>query len=57
MCIYVDDLLITGSDLIEIEKFETTLMSEFEMTDLGRVKYFLGMEFVETDRGIVLHQH
>jgi len=57
MCIYVNDLLITGSDLAEIEKFKTTLMSEFEMADFGRLKYFLGMEFVKTDRGIVLHQH
>jgi len=27
------------------------------MTDLGRLKYFLGMEFVETNEGVVLHQH
>jgi len=58
MCIYVDDLLITGSNLVEIEMFKNALMIEFEMTDLGRLKFsFLGMEFFETDRGIILHQH
>jgi len=32
------------------------LNKEFEMIDLGILSYFLGMEFVQTRRGIVLHQ-
>lgn len=31
-------------------------MQEFEMSDLRRVVYFLGMEFFYTSKGIVLHQ-
>lgn len=34
VCLYVDDLLVTGSDKVEIEKFNWRMKSEFEMTDL-----------------------
>ncbi|PNX57555.1 reverse transcriptase, partial [Trifolium pratense] len=35
ICLYVDDLLITGSQKPEIEKLKGKLKAEFEMTDLG----------------------
>lgn len=56
ICLYVDDLLITGSDLSGIEKFKETLKAEFDMTDLGVLTYFLGMEIQQIKEGIVLHQ-
>lgn len=56
LCLYVDDLLVTGSDIGEIEEFKARMKSEFEMTDLGELTYFLGMEFVNTEQGIILHQ-
>ncbi|KAK2365584.1 putative mitochondrial protein [Trifolium repens] len=56
LCLYVDDLLITGSHKAVLEKFKTDIMKEFEMTDLGELSYFLGMEFVKTSRGCFLHQ-
>lgn len=31
-------------------------MAEFEMIDLGKLRYFLGLEFVESGSGIILHQ-
>ena len=33
--LYVDDLLVTGSNQSEIEKFKHTMQCEFEMTDLS----------------------
>jgi hypothetical protein len=57
ICLYVDDLLVTGSDSNEIEKFKLTMNKEFEMTDLGSLSYFLGMEFVKTSKGMMMHQH
>ncbi|KAK2443673.1 putative mitochondrial protein [Trifolium repens] len=57
ICLYVDDLLVTGSDSNEIEKFELTMNKEFEMTDLGSLSYFLGMEFVKTSKGMMMYQH
>ncbi|MCI00654.1 retrovirus-related Pol polyprotein from transposon TNT 1-94, partial [Trifolium medium] len=55
ICLYVDDLLITGSKASEIEELKCKLKSEFEMTDLGKLSYFLGMEFVKVQDGIVMH--
>ena len=31
-------------------------MNEFEMTDLGNMVYFLGMEILYSEKGIILHQ-
>jgi len=56
ICLYVDDLIVTGSDVKEIEVFETQMMNEFEMSDLGNLTYFLGMEFTEVAEGLVMHQ-
>lgn len=56
ICLYVDDLILTGSDMNEIEAFKSQMMSEFEMSDLGKLTYFLGMEFTEVAEGLVMHQ-
>ena len=56
ICLYVDDLLITRSNPVEIEKLKGNPKSEFEMLDLGLLSYFLGIEFAKTKDGIVMHQ-
>jgi len=56
ICLYVDDLILTKSDVKEIEVFKTQMMNEFEMSDLGNLTYFLGMEFTEVAEGLVMHQ-
>ena len=56
ICLYVEDLLITGSSNEEINMFKEMMKSEFEMSDLGDLTYFLGMEFVKTEKGIFMHQ-
>ena len=56
LCLYVYDLLITGSNADELTKSNTSLMFEFEMSNLGNLSYFLGMEFVNTPAGVFLHQ-
>ena len=56
LCLYVDDLLVTRDSKQEIYMFKKEMMDEFEMSDIGRIAYFLGMEFVTTKRGIFLHQ-
>ncbi|CAL5403595.1 unnamed protein product [Camellia sinensis] len=42
--VYVDDLLITGSNEDLIKEFKAEMLKVFEMTDLGLMSYFLGME-------------
>ncbi|XP_058740875.1 uncharacterized mitochondrial protein AtMg00810-like [Vicia villosa] len=56
VCLYVDDILLTGSCPNDIIKFKEVLMNELEMTDLGNMVYFLGMEIMYSEKGILLHQ-
>ena len=45
ICLYVDDLLVTGNSLKNLSKFKELMTTKFEMSDLGKLSYFLGMEF------------
>ncbi|CAI9759028.1 unnamed protein product [Fraxinus pennsylvanica] len=47
--LYIDDLLITGSNAALIDEIKDELKTDFEMTDLGEMKYFLGMEVNQTE--------
>ncbi|CAA7014800.1 unnamed protein product [Microthlaspi erraticum] len=54
--LYVDDIIITGNNVRLINSFKENMKNEFEMTDLGLLNYFLGMEVNQDDRGIFLSQ-
>jgi hypothetical protein len=54
--LYVDDLIYTGNDSFMIKEFKSSMQGEFAMTDLGRMKYFLGIEIVQNRNGIFIHQ-
>jgi hypothetical protein len=56
LIIYVDDMIITGDDTDEIKRLQECLSTEFEMKDLGGLKYFLGIEVARTKNGIYLSQ-
>lgn len=45
ICLYVDDFVVTGTNIIEKEEFIRQMMREFDMADLGKLIYFLEMEF------------
>ncbi|GJX45923.1 ribonuclease H-like domain-containing protein [Tanacetum coccineum] len=55
-CGYVDGIVITRNDLSEIEKFKLFFKSKFQIKDLGKLKYFLGIEVLDNDDGICLSQ-
>ncbi|KAJ7010296.1 hypothetical protein NC653_000899 [Populus alba x Populus x berolinensis] len=44
VCLYVDDILFTGDDPTMIQDFKQSMVKEFEMTDLGFMAYFMGLE-------------
>ncbi|GJT54097.1 ribonuclease H-like domain-containing protein [Tanacetum coccineum] len=44
LLVYVDDILITGNDMTEINNCKKLLNSKFMIKDLGVLKYFLGIE-------------
>ncbi|XP_017979650.1 PREDICTED: uncharacterized mitochondrial protein AtMg00810 [Theobroma cacao] len=54
--LYVNDLLITGPEGQYLTEFKTQMKKVFEMTDLGEMTYFLGMEVIQSTGKIVLHQ-
>lgn len=56
MIIYVDDIIVTGDDEVEICKLQKQLATEFEMKNLRGLKYFLGIEVARSKQGIFLSQ-
>ncbi|GJR81066.1 ribonuclease H-like domain-containing protein [Tanacetum coccineum] len=56
LLVYVDDIIITSNNVAEIENFKVFLKSKFMIKDLGKLKYFLGIEVVDTEKGIFLNQ-
>ncbi|GJZ56643.1 ribonuclease H-like domain-containing protein [Tanacetum coccineum] len=56
LLVYVDDIIITGNNVGEIEKFKVYLNTKFKIKDLGKLKYFLGIEVIDTDKGLCLSQ-
>ncbi|KAG7557329.1 Zinc finger CCHC-type superfamily [Arabidopsis suecica] len=56
VAVYVDDLLVTGSRIDQILEFKKEMASKFEMSDLGLLTYYLGIEVIQHNRGIILKQ-
>lgn len=54
--LYVDDLIYTGNDKSMYDDFKNSMMLEFDMTDLGRMRYFLGIEVIQSLDGIFVCQ-
>ncbi|KAH9319651.1 hypothetical protein KI387_021420, partial [Taxus chinensis] len=56
LIVYVDDLAIIGSGDAAIHKVKSDLCAAFDMTDLGLLHYFLGVEFWQLDHLIFISQ-
>ncbi|KAF7820036.1 Copia protein [Senna tora] len=54
--VYVDDILVTGSDPKFLANFTQRLNSVFALKDLGPLYYFLGIEVKRDESGIYLNQ-
>ncbi|KAL9268419.1 Retrovirus-related Pol polyprotein from transposon RE1-like protein, partial [Drosera capensis] len=54
--IYVDDMIIMGSDPAHIEQVKAFIRSKFYIQDLVKLKYFLGIEVARSRMGIFLSQ-
>ena len=44
LLLYVDDIIITGSNPSKVQRIITELSEVFELKDMGRLTYFLGLQ-------------
>ena len=56
LVVYVDDIVITGSDMTGISSLKSFLRGQFHTKDLGMLKYFLGIEVMRSKHEIFLSQ-
>ncbi|KZV29502.1 Cysteine-rich RLK (receptor-like protein kinase) 8 [Dorcoceras hygrometricum] len=56
LIVYVDDIILSGNDEEEICRLKKCLASEFEVKELGPLRYFLGMEVARSKKGIYVSQ-
>jgi hypothetical protein len=56
VCLYVDDLIFTGNSSSMINEFKKAMAREFEMTDIGLMAYYLGIEVKQGEDGIFISQ-
>lgn len=54
--IYVDDLLLVGTDLLDLQEVKDFLSKLFHMKDMGELRYFLGIEVDRSSQGMFLSQ-
>jgi Reverse transcriptase (RNA-dependent DNA polymerase) len=54
--IYVDDIIITGNDINATQDVKQYLQKKFDIKDLGKLKYFLGIEIAHSKKGLFLSQ-
>ncbi|KAK6158321.1 hypothetical protein DH2020_005635 [Rehmannia glutinosa] len=56
LCVYVDDIILAGNNIQEIEAIKAHLDAPFTIKDLGQLKYILGIEIARNKQGITLCQ-
>ena len=54
--IYVDDIIFGGSSHALVAKFSDTMSREFEMSMMGELTIFLGLQIKQTREGTFVHQ-
>ena len=54
--VYVDDIILTGTDVNEISSLRNFLHDQFKIKDLGKLHYFLGLEILYRHDGVIVSQ-
>ena len=52
--IYVDDLIFIDNDEMLFNEFKVPMKNEFDMTNLGKIKFLLEVEVIQNSRGIYM---
>ena len=56
LVVYVDDIVLTGNDNHDISKIKQHICHHFQTKDVGKLRYFLGIEVAQSNNGIVISQ-
>ena len=56
LLLYVDNMILTGDDLVGISQLKHFLSKQFEKKDLGCLNYFWGLEISSDSNGYYLSQ-
>ena len=56
ICLYVDDMIYMGSSSFLINEFKACMKKKFEMSDLGLLHFFLGLEVKQVEDGVFVSQ-
>src|SRR6266540_6664075 len=56
LCLYVDDILIFGSNTAFIDESKSFLSPFFDMKDLGHANVILNIKLIKDETGITLNQ-
>ncbi|XP_014503083.1 uncharacterized protein LOC106763399 [Vigna radiata var. radiata] len=56
LLVYVDDIVLAGNSMDEINSIKDLLHKRFRIKDLGELKYFLGLKVARSKKGIHLCQ-
>jgi hypothetical protein len=54
--IYVDDTIFGGSSHTLVSRFQEMMESEFQMSMMGELTFFLGIQVKQTKQGTFVHQ-
>jgi hypothetical protein len=57
LLVYVDDIVITGTDSLLISNLQHHFQDCFHMKDLGFLTYFLGLEVHSSSSGVFVHRY
>ncbi|KAD2805416.1 hypothetical protein E3N88_38793 [Mikania micrantha] len=54
--VYVDDIIFGSTNDNLCKEFETVMKEKFEMSSMGEMKFFLGLQVDQSEAGIFIHQ-
>ena len=54
--VYVDDIIFGSDDEKMSKEFSKKMQLEFEMSLLGELNFFLGLQIIQSNEGIFIHQ-
>lgn len=57
LLVYVDDSIVISDDEARRERLKKCLVKEFEIQELGKLKYFLGIKVAHSLQEIFISQH